>query len=38
MISYDGDGHLVFGTKKHWKCILCDFWYPLKHWRVYFEN
>ena len=33
LIGYDGMGHLVFGTNKHWKCILCDFCYPLKHWR-----
>jgi len=32
MIHYDGDGHLTFGTKKHWMCILCDIWYPIK-WR-----
>ena len=31
--SYDGDGHLVIGTKNHWFCLKCDVWYPLKYWR-----
>ncbi len=34
----DGIGHwtLSWGKEKFF-CIKCNFWYPLKFWRVYFD-